>query len=142
MTMCEKSDLGWNICTYRRIASEKRYPLVLALVAGKVKVPTARTVAREKAAWLKSLRCHPACREHAAKWNSAAYADAPGYTVGTDKCEVCGRVLACAKGRTDHEYKELSQAECRKLGVYHGGNCYHVEKCIHCGNVAAYDSSD
>lgn len=142
--MCEKSDLGWALCTYRRMPVGDRYPFVKALVAGTEKTPSPRTVAREKAAWVKSLRAHPACRDYAARYNSAAYADnlRDGYTVGPDKCEVCAHPLACSKGRTEHEYVELTVAECRALGVYHAGRCYHVEKCKHCGDVSAYDSSD
>lgn len=41
-----------------------------------------------------------------------------------------------------HEYKTLTFAQCRKLGIYHGGRCCHVQKCKKCGYVHAYDSSD
>jgi hypothetical protein len=140
--MCQKSDLGWKLSAYRRMPSGDRYPFVTALVAGTAKTPSPAKVAAEKAAWLKSLRCHPKCRDAAARSDSACFADAPGYTLGPDKCECCGTTLKCSKGRTDHEYVELTVAECRKLGVYHAGNCYHVNRCKHCGNVSAYDSSD
>jgi hypothetical protein len=140
--MCEKSDLGWKLCTYRRMPQADRYPFVRALVAGTRKVPSPATVAREKAAWVKSLRAHPKCREHAAQYDHASFADAPGYTVGPNRCECCGDVLDCAPGHTDHEPVEISAAEARSRGIYHGGNCYHVTVCKHCGGVSAYDSSD
>lgn len=41
-----------------------------------------------------------------------------------------------------HDMEGLSQEECRKQGIYHGGRCYHVSKCKKCGWVSAYDSSD
>lgn len=41
-----------------------------------------------------------------------------------------------------HNYKEITQAECRRRGVSHFGNCYHVCRCPKCGAITAYDSSD
>jgi len=41
-----------------------------------------------------------------------------------------------------HEMKELSQKECRKRGIQHFGNCYHVYECIKCSKVEHVDSSD
>jgi len=41
----------------------------------------------------------------------------------------------------DHDYKGLSQAECRKRDIYHAGHCYHVSECKKCGNVNSVDSS-
>jgi len=42
----------------------------------------------------------------------------------------------------EHEYDELSQAECQKRGIEHHGSCYHVLLCSKCGHVNVYDSSD
>ena len=40
-----------------------------------------------------------------------------------------------------HEWRELSQAECKELGVSHYGSCWHVEMCKSCGQIWSYDSS-
>jgi hypothetical protein len=42
----------------------------------------------------------------------------------------------------EHEYKGLSQEECRKRGIAHFGRCYHVSECGVCGYVLSVDSSD
>jgi hypothetical protein len=42
----------------------------------------------------------------------------------------------------EHKYKELSQENCRKAGIYHAGRCYHVYQCSQCGNIESQDSSD
>lgn len=42
----------------------------------------------------------------------------------------------------EHEYVELSGEECARLKIFHGGRCYHVEKCKKCGHINSYDSSD
>ena len=44
--------------------------------------------------------------------------------------------------RCAHTYAELSMAEARAAGIYHGGRCYHVNRCTKCGYVNSYDSSD
>ena len=44
----------------------------------------------------------------------------------------------CAHPRT----RELSAAEAAKHGVQHFGHCYHVEQCLKCHAVYAYDTSD
>jgi len=41
----------------------------------------------------------------------------------------------------NHEYRELSQAECRTRGISHFGMCYHVTECTQCGHIYSYDSS-
>jgi hypothetical protein len=40
-----------------------------------------------------------------------------------------------------HKYRELSQEECHKRGLFHAGNCYHVYECPDCGHVKSEDSS-
>lgn len=42
----------------------------------------------------------------------------------------------------EHDLEEISPDECHRLGIYHGGRCYHVRKCTKCGYVNAVDSSD
>lgn len=71
------------------------------------------------------------------------YHDGTGVAVGSkylggDKYEA--RFFKFAK--CEHEMGEISAAEARAAGIYHGGRCYHVLKCTKCGYVSAYDSSD
>lgn len=40
----------------------------------------------------------------------------------------------------EHSYRELSRVECQERKLYHGGNCYHVTECRHCGYIHSYDS--
>jgi hypothetical protein len=42
----------------------------------------------------------------------------------------------------EHDYTELSQAECRARGIQHMGHCWHVTECGKCGHIESYDSSD
>lgn len=42
----------------------------------------------------------------------------------------------------EHDYHELSSAECHKRGIYHAGRCWHVNECLTCKHVLSYDSSD
>lgn len=42
----------------------------------------------------------------------------------------------------EHEYRELSQKECKEQNIYHAGRCWHVNKCEKCSHIEAYDSSD
>jgi len=41
----------------------------------------------------------------------------------------------------EHKWIELSQAESKKRGISHYGNCWHVNYCDECGEVWTYDSS-
>lgn len=41
-----------------------------------------------------------------------------------------------------HQYVELSKEECETRGIYHAGNCYHVEECKLCKGLSSRDSSD
>ena len=50
---------------------------------------------------------------------------------------VSGKSATCI-----HEMHELNQDECRVEKVSHFGNCFHVIKCIKCGEVRSYDSGD
>lgn len=43
--------------------------------------------------------------------------------------------------KCEHKYLELSQAECRKNEIFHGGRCYHVYRCEKCGFIHSEDSS-
>lgn len=41
-----------------------------------------------------------------------------------------------------HIYRELTQKECARRKIFHGGNCYHVEECEVCKFINVYDSGD
>lgn len=42
----------------------------------------------------------------------------------------------------EHQYRGLSQQECRDRGIAHFGSCYHVSECGVCGHIKSIDSSD
>jgi hypothetical protein len=42
----------------------------------------------------------------------------------------------------NHQFKELSQKECRARDIPHYGNCWHVHECQLCKRTNSYDSSD
>jgi hypothetical protein len=65
--------------------------------------------------------------------------DGTGYAVSWDSqaAKVRWYMFGC-----DHAYRELSQAECCKRGIYHAGYSYHVTKCSKCGDIGGYDSGD
>lgn len=42
----------------------------------------------------------------------------------------------------EHEWKELSPEESKKYGICHMGKSYHVIRCVKCGAIREYDSSD
>jgi hypothetical protein len=65
-----------------------------------------------------------------------------GTGVGIERDYWAGKVNYYAFSVCEHQYREISQAECAKRGIFHGGNCYHVEVCSKCGHINAYDSSD
>lgn len=66
--------------------------------------------------------------------------DGTGYGISSDYWQ--GKVRYFRFAACEHEYKELSQQECRKRGLYHAGRCYHVSECVKCGRINAVDSSD
>lgn len=101
-------------------------------------------VEKELAAALETCRLHEKCKEHCRKYGPPIYRTnlKTGYSIPSHLCEGCAKPLFCTSESKEHEYTELSVSESRKLGIYHGGNCYHVQKCKHCGHVSSYDSSD
>ena len=45
------------------------------------------------------------------------------------------------KAACKHDWGEISKETAEQIGIYHAGNCYHVEVCKLCGKDRAYDSS-
>lgn len=135
-------DLAWACINARGLEPPERYQFLDRVLSGEVVLdPVA--VAAEVDAFVGTLRCHPGCRDHARQnGGSAAYKDSPstGYS-NPGRCEVCGDPMGCTPDRDTHEYVEMSQKECRANGLFHGGSCYHVKVCVHCGDVNAVDSS-
>lgn len=68
-----------------------------------------------------------------------SYVDGTGLAIHTDYWK--GKVRYFFFG-CDHDYKGLSQQECRERGIYHAGRCYHVAECQKCKFINAVDSSD
>lgn len=46
-------------------------------------------------------------------------------------------VFGCA-----HKYRSIGQTECRERDIPHFGRCWHVNECLECGHIDAYDTSD
>ena len=85
---------------------------------------------------LKWPTAHDECKDYFFRYGTADYLWHPTH------CAICGDPLFCKGKRQTHLYEELSQKQCRELGLYHGGMCWHVYKCRRCGHTKAYDSSD
>jgi hypothetical protein len=64
--------------------------------------------------------------------------DKTGYALANDFW--AGTVRYYAFG-CQHDYRELSQAECRERDTTHFGMCWHIYECKKCGYVMAQDSS-
>lgn len=65
--------------------------------------------------------------------------DMTGYAIGADYWD--GKVHYYKFG-CDHDYRQVSQEECRDRDIVHFGRCYHVSECKKCGFLEAIDSSD
>jgi len=52
-----------------------------------------------------------------------------------------GKVRYFAFG-CDHDFKQLSPEECRKIGILHMGHCDHIWQCQKCKAITGGDSSD
>ena len=85
----------------------------------------------------------PVCQGYGG-WNLKvdAYGEGKHFQCMCSQCWGWGYVN---KGSVDetciHEMEEKSKKWCDDNGVYHAGNCYHVQKCTKCWKVSAYDSS-
>lgn len=138
----ELHNLGWKTARVRGLSYDATCKLLRDMEAGTVVILPA-DIDREVEAYLTTVRCHDGCKNHVRQYGYAAYKSKdPNYHFPAHLCEVCAYPMTCSSPDGKHGYVELSQEECRKLGIYHGGNCYHVSKCNHCGDVHAVDSSD
>lgn len=138
----DRSALAWKAVKVRNLQHPEDAALVRAVTEGKVVLDPAE-VAAEVEAYIKTLRpLHPECAGWVRRYGYAMYhyRNTPD-TLGEGLCQGCAKPLACPNPDGKHSYQELSSAECRVRGIYHAGNCYHVELCTGCGHVFAYDSS-
>jgi len=67
------------------------------------------------------------------------FPDNTGIAISSDYWE--GKVEYYAFG-CNHKYRDISQEECHKRGIYHGGSCYAVSECEECHDMKVVDSSD
>jgi len=83
----------------------------------------------------------PVCQGYGG-WNLRLNAYGPGrhFKAFCSQCNGWGWVKE--EDLCVHDMVELSQDQCRKLGIAHWGNLWHVYRCTKCGRVRSYDSSD
>ena len=77
-------------------------------------------------------------------WNLRINAYGPGkhFQAGCSQCNGWGFVTDKENAYCIHEYKELNQEACNKLGISHMGSCWHVYECTKCRTTLSVDSSD
>lgn len=141
ITNARLSRLAWQHVRLHDLdcAAEDAY---LADVADGTTVPDAHAIAAGIEALIRRLHLHDECKDRVRDTGRALY-DYRGRSprLADNICEECARPLACIGGAA-HAYVDLSPAECRARGIYHGGRCYTVSLCLGCGHVEAVDSSD
>lgn len=135
------SNLGHRASRVRELDYTATCTLIKGLEAGTVVIDPV-DLAAEVEAYLTTVRCHEDCKPWVRRYGYAPYkSKRPDYHLDESLCEVCAQPMACKNTNGKHTYRELSTAECRAKGIYHGGNCYHVSECTGCGHVHAVDSS-
>lgn len=138
----DRESLAWRLARCRGMSHDDTVILVRAVGEGSFTLNPA-TVADEIEMLISSCRLHEGCKDLVRHNGAPMFRSNPkaGYEIGEHLCEGCAKPLACSSP-TGHRYHELSYEQSRALGIYHGGNCYHVERCEHCGDTHAVDSSD
>lgn len=97
---------------------------------------------------LATLACHPECAEHFREYGRASYEYPPAMRIDVadggsfDGCQLCGTALLCGEVVRGHAWREVGFEECRRLGIFHAGRCYHVSRCVRCGTWTGHDTSD
>jgi hypothetical protein len=135
-------DLGHRAAKVRGLDYPATCKLLQELEAGTVTIDPV-DLTREVETFLTTVRCHEGCKGWVRQYGYAAYKAPkdPSYHLSAHLCEVCALPMSCKNPDGKHTYVELSTAECRTKGIYHGGNCYHVSVCTGCGHVHSVDSS-
>lgn len=141
-TSMELTSAAWRAARVRGLDSNEAYQFVLSVGAGKITLDL-KEIDRQVEAYIETVRLHESCKDYVRERGSASY-DYRGAAPRLDAhlCEGCAEPLSCSRPSGKHEYRELSPAEARAKGRYHGGRCYHVYLCTGCGHVRAVDSSD
>lgn len=135
------SDLGWKAARCRELDYDASCKLLADLENGTVVIDPVALDA-EVETYLTTVRCHEGCKAWVRQYGYAAYkSKRPDYRLEEHLCEVCALPMTCTNPDGKHTYVELTTAECRARGIYHGGNCYHVSVCSGCGHVHSVDSS-
>ena len=136
------SNLGHRASRVRSLTYAETCTLLEGLTNGTVVIDP-KALDAEVETFLTTVRCHEGCKGWVRQYGYAAYKAPkdPSYHLGAHLCEVCALPMSCKNPDGKHTYVELSTAECRAKGIYHGGNCYHVSVCSGCGHVHAVDSS-
>lgn len=141
----ERRARAYRLFDGRGFSQEALYKLAADAEANTIELPSDEEITRELMRLSSALRLHEGrCHRQFIETGHATYRDnaASNYCIGLDKCEMCAQPLLCGGEPKAHAFRELSQAECRERGIYHGGRCYHVSLCVTCGHVTAVDSSD
>lgn len=134
----DRGNLAWKAARARGLDYPASAELVKSVEDGKTLL-NPEEVAAEVEVYLARIRCHEKCKGYVRQYGCAPYTNI------TDpcQCQVCARSLTCGGDPSrEHTFVELGVQEARALGIYHAGHCYHVERCTHCGDISAYDSSD
>lgn len=135
------SNLGHKAARVRELDYKETCELLAAMEAGTVVIDPV-DLDREVETYLTTVRCHEGCKAWVRQYGYAGYkSKRPDYHLDAHLCEVCALPMVCRNPDGKHTYTELSIAECRAKGIYHGGNCYHVSLCSGCGHVHSVDSS-
>ncbi len=137
MNTADLTRLAWKTVRVRGLVWPEDNKLIKAVADGSVKLDPAAVEAEVEAS-LTKYRLHPRCADYVREYGAPIY----GENIEDPLCHGCAKPMTCSGPNGQHEYRELSREECKVRGIYHGGRCYHVEACGHCGHVYAYDSSD
>ena len=123
----------------RNLSHRETVELIEEVKAGRVIVDPSE-VAREVEVLISTSLLHEGCKGSVREYGSPTYRN--NRAIGTHRCVGCSLPLDCGGVARNHEYVTLTAAECLAKGIYRAGNCFHVSRCKHCGDIASVDSSD
>lgn len=138
----ELNELAWRAAKCRGLSDDNAIKLVTAVVLGKQTLDE-KEVEKEVEQYMSTVRLHEGCKGWVRKYGYALYdyrGRAPA--LADSLCQCCAKPLVCSGPEGNHEYVELSAAQARSFGLFHGGMCYHVYRCQHCSHMYSEDSSD
>lgn len=138
----ELNALAWRAARCRGMSDDEAVKLVQAVVLGK-QILDVEVVAAEVEQYITTVRLHEGCKGWVRGSGYAPYdyrGKAPA--LAESLCQCCAKPLVCSAPNGTHEYVELSANQARSFGLFHGGSCYHVYRCVHCSHTHSEDSSD